>query len=989
MLSESQKRAIEKVHGPCVVFAGAGTGKTFTIVEKVKHIVKNGIFSPERVVCITFSNEAANNLLARVKRELDFADGREPVIKTFHSFSAQLLREYGNWIGINKNFRILDDNAAKVLMFRSFKIHPNLCHKYVDSIGKAKDLGIKIEDIENFLARKGFDYEQFTKRLESLQLELQTIYLTKEKEHKKGLSEQIIELQELVNTYKFVTSWKAYEKIKQARNYLDYSDLNKEMLTLLEVCPEVKKRYDYVIVDEFQDTNKIQLDLVFRLVNDRKVMVVGDINQSIYRFRGAYKENLSLFMKHFGVKPEEIFNLDRSFRSSNKILKAAHKLILNNYASENECFFVESAHGKVGDKIEVYEMKNAKEEARKVVELIKSETARGVKAEEICVMFRTHQQGRVIKKVLESYGIEYYAIGKASLLNQSSVRIVVDFLNIIYNLEKKRKNGMNFWWDLIYRNDFGKEDLIKIGRFIKDNSELDNFNQYVFENLTSLELSPTGKAKVKSVCDKIDKLLEHRAKPVPELVKEIYFISNMLDESTSGKEVILNLNKFEEITKEHAEFYSSDLEDFIYYLDSIDSLGIEIDAAQIENRGVRLMTSHATKGLEYHSVIITNLARKRFPIERYNSFSLIPVELHPEMKKVLEGKSEFEEEMLIKEYEMQNQLFEERRLCYVSFTRAKEKLILTYAREYGRRYEEPSQFLFEIDYTKNPDVGFEIDNAEKYEEKEVEARIKPISLVGAGDLGEEILDSSKHLNYRKKYFSPSALLTFNECEKKYEYKYVYNMPEEKVVSWEEIKLGSFVHLVLEKGIESHVKNLKDFEIIANELYLDEEWNSLNLEDAMLLIRIFYERNKGKYSEKSLTERELRTTIEGIDFLGYADRIDFHEDGIEIIDYKTGKWLPSPLNRNWQLGYYAIAATSLGKVKKVTLEMLRHEKPIEFEIDERGNAFEINSGRMSFNINIIKNELIATAKRVLEAYDKGFKPCPIEKNCEFCNEWVYG
>jgi hypothetical protein len=158
---------------------------------------------------------------------------------------------------------------------------------------------------------------------------------------------------------------------------------------------------------------------------------------------------------------------------------------------------------------------------------------------------------------------------------------------------------------------------------------------------------------------------------------------------------------------------------------------------------------------------------------------------------------------------------------------------------------------------------------------------------------------------------------------------------------------------------------------------------------MLLIRIFYERNKGKYSEKSLTERELRTTIEGIDFLGYADRIDFHEDGIEIIDYKTGKWLPSPLNRNWQLGYYAIAATSLGKVKKVTLEMLRHEKPIEFEIDERGNAFEINSGRMSFNINIIKNELIATAKRVLEAYDKGFKPCPIEKNCEFCNEWVYG
>ena len=129
-------------------------------------------------------------------------------------------------------------------------------------------------------------------------------------------------------------------------------------------------------------------------------------------------------------------------------------------------------------------------------------------------------------------------------------------------------------------------------------------------------------------------------------------------------------------------------------------------------------------------------------------------------------------------------------------------------------------------------------------------------------------------------------------------------------------------------------------------------------------------------------------IGGTNFIGFADRIDFHLDGLEIVDYKTGKTIIDPRARNWQLGYYALAASVYGKVKRITLDMLKHDSPLEFELDDRGNAKSMNS-TLHFNIYEIQDELAETGKRIQEAYKTGFKPCPIEKNCEFCNEYVYG
>jgi RecB family exonuclease len=197
--------------------------------------------------------------------------------------------------------------------------------------------------------------------------------------------------------------------------------------------------------------------------------------------------------------------------------------------------------------------------------------------------------------------------------------------------------------------------------------------------------------------------------------------------------------------------------------------------------------------------------------------------------------------------------------------------------------------------------------------------------------------------------------------------------------------------VLEKGVSSGYKKLEEFIQYAKELLLEEEWESINIDEVETLIKVFFERHKNKYDEKSKTEQFLPLKIEGIDFIGFADRIDFLDNGIQIVDYKTGKTAITPKDRDIQLSFYALAAQEqYGKVRRVILDMLKQEKPLEFEIDDKGNAICTSSDRISgFNIYDVESEIVEIAKSIQEAYKKGFKPCPIEKNCEFCNEYVYG
>jgi DNA helicase II / ATP-dependent DNA helicase PcrA len=991
--------AIEKKDGPCVVFAGAGTGKTHTIVEKLKYLITNNTYDSSRIVCITFSNEAANNLLSRVQKSLNLEAGKEPVIRTFHGFSGDLLKKYGSKIGISEDFGILTPDEAKVVIHRNFKINPYNCHRYISSISTAKDLGITIEQLKLYLQTKMVEYKDISldEKIEELNFELQTIHLNKKDNHKKELQILVDKLTKLSELKKFIGAWEGYEKIKHIKNYQDYSDLNSNALKLLNIFPEASNDYDYIFVDEFQDTNKVQVDFLISLSKNRNITVVGDMNQSIYRFRGAYKDNFNYFKKSFGVAEKDIFTLDLSRRSPDKVLRAAHKLILNNYSNKEECFEVKNFENREGDKIKIFELKNGREEARKVSEIIQEKIKSGLPPEKICVMFRTHQQGRVIRQALEREKLPFTSVTKNSLFSQKSVKKVISFLTIMQKLSKHEKGGESAWWDLIYNSGFIEQDLILIGKFMKDNKESEFISGLLKNKLTDIELSQLGKILARILIERIELLVPLSTKNIAEMLPEVYRLCGVIQDSRSreGKQVMMNLDKFLELAKTHSGLYGVELDGFLYYLEILKNLEIDVEAPEIESAGVRLMTLHATKGLEYPVVILTNLAQKRFPLERYGNKGVIPLELYPEFNHLHQGDiSEADMEYAIKEHEKEHQIFDERRLCYVAFTRAQEELILTYSTDYAGRKFFPSQFLQEINYQNNPDLELKKELEEKVVAVELNNFI-PASQLEIADSGVVIDLPERPVmlvkpDLNKLYFSPSALLLFEECQKQYEYKYIYNMPERKTFSWEAMKLGSFIHEVLEIGVKQKFQSVKDFIDLAREMQMKEDWNSVELSDAVHMIKVFFERNKLKYNENSKTEQMLNAKLGKYRFTGYADRIDFHKDGIEIIDYKTGKTAISPKHREWQLGYYALAAKNLGigNAKRITLDMLKLEKPVEFEVMEDGEAVSTNSDAR-FNIYSVQEDLLSMAENIVNAYEKGFKPCPIEKNCEFCNEYVYG
>lgn len=970
------QEVIEKSVGPCIVLAGAGTGKTHTIVEKIKYLIKNNIYAPEKIVCLTFSNEAVASLQKRITAALpDLQPEKTPVIRTFHSFCADLLRQHGTKVGIKENFKLLLPDDAKILLHKSFKLHPRLCMKYIDVISVAKDLGISPNDLDQHinktLSQKKID--NLERALESTQFTFNTLHLNKNNRAARSeLKDELMMLGTLHARKKFLHAWRAYEKIKEKRSMLDYADLHLYALALLGHYPEVSQQFHYVVVDEFQDTNKIQCDLLQALAPHRNITIVGDLNQSIYRFRGAYRDNVAQFKTAFNVDKEDIVALDKSRRSPNTVLRTAHRLIQNNYTNKDEVINVLNSEQREGTPVEVIELLNDKEEVRRIVDTIRINQEKGLPLEEICVMFRTHSQSRRLKKQLEESHIPYVSVTRTSLLTLAPIRKILNYAIITNKLANKEPGGEQAWWEALYNEHVDAEDFAQISRLIKNSLTEKCLTQHLMQKLPALEVQEETKVKIKSVLETITLLTEAAKKPAHEaleLIRKALY-------PTENKEEQINIEKFVATAKEYAEFDYADLGHFLYHLDIIQKLGIEIEAPNTQEAGVRIMTNHATKGLEYRVVIVGGMVQSKFPAERINKDNLIPSELLPEIKSKIADVPDYAKEEVIAELERENQLTEERRLCYVAFTRAKEKLILTYAKEYSNRPHIPSQFLTEINYLSNPDITFEKDDAQTEHNESA-----PIISTAA---------QMKSIKPRRVTFSPSSLLLFTECQKKYEYKYRYQMPEKQPISWEDIRLGSFVHEIIEQGVQRQFKGEKDFIDLARTRYSEEEWKIINLDDALTILRVFFQRNKHKYNHQSLTEQKLHVSIEGLNFEGYADRIDIHPQGIEIIDYKTGKSFLTAQHRNWQLGLYALAAPSLnlGPVRRLTLDMLRHEKPLEFDLGADGIAKEINSPKTSFNLNTVKQELITTAQKILECYNTEFAPCPIEKNCEFCNEFIW-
>ncbi|MDP2705174.1 MAG: UvrD-helicase domain-containing protein [Patescibacteria group bacterium] len=611
-LNNKQKKAVLTTQGPLLVLAGAGAGKTKTITSRIFHLIKQGT-SPEEILAITFTNKAAREMKERVNSLLEHDPGtalspeERPFISTFHALAAYILRIHAKEAALPKHFKIFDGNDSRRAVKEAIE-RSGLNPKEVDP-GK----------IQNIISReKG---EAYTVEDYKTNVGRET-----------GLVENI---------------WTHYERILREERALDFDDLLLKAFLLLkgnEIVRETyQNRWKYIHVDEYQDTNKIQYLLV-RLLSEKhqNLCVVGDIDQNIYSWRGAKLRNILDFEKDY---PKAIvILLEENYRSTQTILNVANTIIEKNKYRKSKRLFTQNS---IGEKIGLFEGGNETEEAEFVAAQTAHIISSGVRPEHIAVLYRANFQSRVLEEAFLARTIPYQLIG-TKFFERKEVKDTLAFIHAALNPESfgDIKRIIN-----LPPRGIGKVTLLKI-----------------FEGKEE-SLPQKTKEKIKEFKKLIERIKNYLPEHTPsESIKYIMEETGMNALYEKELDTLENLRELVTLASRYDEHGPNEgLERFL----SDAALVADQDELEDGKEGVKLMTVHASKGLEFEHVFIVGLEDNLFPHRRIDE------------SKVSEEDKE-----------------EERRLFYVALTRAKKKLTLSYAQTrtlYGTKtVSMPSEFIFDI-----------------------------------------------------------------------------------------------------------------------------------------------------------------------------------------------------------------------------------------------------------------------------------------------------
>ena len=625
-LNERQREAEEKIEGELLILAGAGSGKTRTITYRIAHMVKEVGISPYKILAVTFTNKAAKEMKERVE-DLVGEEAKRVMISTFHSFGLRLLRVYGDRLGYNSNFTIYDTDDQK-------RVVKNIM----------KDLVIKDKSLK-----------------ESLVVSI----ISK-------LKEDEISPDEYENTEKYNENgkiiaeiYRRYNSVLKSNNAMDFSDIlvnTNRILEISDVLNKVQDKFQYIMVDEYQDTNNIQYKIVNKIAKKYgNICVVGDENQSIYGFRGANIQNILNFEKDY--PDATVVKLEENYRSTSVILDAANAVIKNNSSARDKKLWTKKS---VGEKITLESCSDGREEASYVVGEIIRGKAKGNKYRDFTILYRTNAQSRMFEEKLLRENIPYKIFGGTQFYQRAEIKDVVAYLSVINNLE----DNLNLTRILnVPKRKIGDKTLEKISDFAKENG------LSLFKTLGRVEeisgLSANLKITILNFYKMMMEFIElSEGAGVSELfdtiVKEInyndYLIANYEDYETRKENIEELKNSIVELEKVVENLTLRE------YLENI-SLISATDNLEEEKDYVKLMTIHNSKGLEFPIVFVVGMEEGLFPGSR----------------------AEFDS----------NELEEERRLCYVAITRAEEKLYMTYANSrimYGNEdwSREASRFIDEI-----------------------------------------------------------------------------------------------------------------------------------------------------------------------------------------------------------------------------------------------------------------------------------------------------
>jgi len=628
-LNPPQREAVTTTTGPVLVLAGAGSGKTRVIAHRIAYLLGVEGVNPRRVLAVTFTNKAAEEMRRRVEDLVLPAGIRPPLIATFHSVCVRMLRERAAQAGLPGSFVIYDEDDRVALVkeaMRELDVDERALTpaSVVHRISHAKNQMLSPDEVET-LARTPRE-----ERIASL--------------------------------------YRLYEERLRAAGGVDFDDLLLRVVRLLDTVPEAlawyRSRWTHVLVDEYQDTNRAQYRIVQLLTEEhRNLCVVGDPDQSVYRWRGADLRNILDFEKDY---PDcRVIALEQNYRSTKRILDIASTIIANNTARKDKRLWTDNGEG---ERAQVYRAWDENEEAAFVAQSVRALHRDGADYRDVAVFYRTNAQSRVLEDALRRASVPYVIVGGVRFYERREIKDVVAYLRLATNPLD----------DIAFRRAVAAPAR-GVGR-----ATLDRLAEIARAGRASLlaacrGLPPDFGSKPRRILEEFARLIaalhERRASlAVPAFIDEVTVASGYKEALRAERtaEAQARLENIEELVAASEEFVTNQQAlgaaevTLDAFLDSI-ALVADIDEVDDEAGGVTLMTLHSAKGLEFPVVFLTGMEEGVFPHSR----------------SMQDG----------------DELEEERRLCYVGITRAKQRLVLSYAlhrRIQGYGVGEPSRFLLEI-----------------------------------------------------------------------------------------------------------------------------------------------------------------------------------------------------------------------------------------------------------------------------------------------------
>jgi len=623
-----QQQAVFCTEGPLLILAGAGSGKTTVLVNRIAYILKSELCKPWQILAITFTNKAAGELKERICNAVP-EGGSDIWAATFHSTCARILRRYGDRIGFTSHFTVYGTDDQKKLVkdiLKQLNYDEKMLpvKRVLNEISKAKDEMLTPQEM---LKIAGYD----------------------------NLKQSVAKVYEI------------YQSRLKTADAMDFDDMLCKTVELFQKCPDIlefyQNQFKYIMVDEYQDTNKVQYKFVSMLAAKYgNICVVGDDDQSIYKFRGATIENILSFENTF--KGAKMIRLEQNYRSTQNILNAANGVISNNTMRKGKTLWTENA---VGDKIEVHTSDSERDEAQFIAKTILDGVADGRKFSDFAILYRMNAQSNSIEQALSRSGIPHRVIGGRRFYDREEIRDMVAYLQVINNPHDDVRLGRII---NVPKRGIGATTLEKASEIAA------GLGESIYSVIKDADVYPQlsrAATKLKSFVALIDGLMEAEQSGDYSLA-ELY---NLILEHTDYEKYLKTEKDNPDVRIENIEELSSNIikfeEDYAEeaslsnFLEEI-SLQTDIDNYDAEADSSVMMTLHSAKGLEFPVVFIAGLEEGVFPS--------IATMMNPD------------------------ELNEERRLAYVGITRAKEKLYITKAKSRmlmgHTSYNKVSRFVNEI-----------------------------------------------------------------------------------------------------------------------------------------------------------------------------------------------------------------------------------------------------------------------------------------------------